>query len=41
MLVVLVGVSQVCDALQSWLGLHPPQVPLQPSGPQVLPVQLA
>jgi len=41
MLVVLVGVSQVCVALQSWEGLQPPQVPLQPSGPHVLPVQSA
>ena len=41
MLVVLVDATQVCAGPQSWEGGHPPQVPWQPSLPQVFPVQLA
>ncbi len=39
MLVVLEGATQDCAALQSWEGGQPPQVPAQPSVPQVFPVQ--
>ncbi len=39
MLVVLEGVTQVCEEPQSLEGGHPPQVPPQPSLPHVFPVQ--
>src|SRR4051812_48299129 len=40
MLVVLpAGSTQLPCALHSWEGRHPPHVPLQPSSPQVLPLQ--
>jgi hypothetical protein len=40
MLVVLGDATQVCAGPQSWEGGQPPQVPWQPSSPQVFPVQL-
>jgi hypothetical protein len=40
MLVVLDEATHVWAALHSFEGGHPPHVPLQPSSPHVLPVQL-